>query len=127
MIFAVRASLSRSASSTLRYGLTRMIDCAGATLLGQHLQRITGTIDNGQARPDLTRLVGKFPAIHAAGHDDIGEQHVDRGIGPQFQQGIVAVDGCDNRISEAFDPQNDRRANEGIVFRDQYRLMTARD
>jgi hypothetical protein len=28
---------------------------AGATLLGQQLQRVAGTIDDGQARPDLTR------------------------------------------------------------------------
>ena len=128
MILAVRASLSRSASSTLRYGLARINDCSGArSVLGQHRQRVAGTVDQGQARSDLTRPVGKFPATHAAGHDDIREKHINTGIGPQFQQGSIAIDGRDNRISETFDPQNDRRANEGIVFRDQYRLMTARD
>ncbi len=80
---------------------------------------IAGGVEHLHARPAFRHLVGELAPAHAAGHDDVGEQEIERLAGlDQLQRG-AAVGGGDRLVAEALELRGDEIAHQRVVLDDE--------
>ena len=114
------------ALAQIAQGADVVFPIAGGTGIGSLQARlgVAGGEQNLEIGMAPTRLPGERQAVHAAGHDQVGEEQIDLRVVAQDLQGLAAVAGHEGDVAVIAQDRPGEFGHVGAIVHDQDRLGT---
>jgi len=86
-------------------------------------KRVAGCVEHPERRTQLSDLLRELPAVHGPGHDDVGEQEIERDAGIHQYQRLGRIGRGENLVAKAFETAGDMRPHD-IVILSTHRMVS---